>query len=124
MATTDERVKLMNELLAGIRIVKFSAWEEAFSKQISQIRQKELQWVAKRCYSLAIGVSLILNAVPAFLPILVFYTFVRLGNDLTSSKAFVTISLFNLIRMPLVQLPGGEKMMTLLSLPHPLSPSK
>ncbi len=62
----------------------------------------------KSGYSLAFGIALILNAVPIFLPILVFFTYIRLGNNLTTAKAFVTISLFALIKWPLVQLPGGE----------------
>lgn len=62
----------------------------------------------KSGYSMAFGISLILNAVPIFLPILVFYTYVRMGNTLTTAKAFVTISLFGLIKWPLVQLPGGS----------------
>ena len=109
MLLTDERVKLMNELLTGIRIVKLSAWEAAFSNQIRDIRKRELEEVRKLGYTLAFGISLILNAVPVFLPILVFYTYVRLGNELTTAKAFVTISLFGLIRWPLVQLPGGKR---------------
>ena len=89
-------------------MVKLSAWEQAFSAVIRHIRVNELKAMRKSGYSLAVGISLILNAVPIFLPILVFYTYVRLGNTLTTAKAFVTISLFGLIKWPLVQLPGGS----------------
>jgi ATP-binding cassette subfamily C (CFTR/MRP) protein 1 len=34
MVLTDQRVKLMNELLNGIRVVKFYAWEAAFIKKV------------------------------------------------------------------------------------------
>ena len=94
-------------LFAGIRIVKLSSWEKAFSAVILHIRLNELKVIRKTGYSLAFGISLILNAVPVFIPILVFYTYIRLGNNLTTAKAFVTISLFALIKWPLVQLPGG-----------------
>ena len=31
---TDTRVKLMNEILAGIRVLKYYAWERAFSEKV------------------------------------------------------------------------------------------
>ena len=88
--------------------MKLSSWEKAFSSVIHHIRLNELEVIRKGAYSLAFGVSLILNAVPIFIPILVFYTYIRLGNNLTIAKAFVTISLFALIKWPLVHLPAGS----------------
>ncbi|CAD8098745.1 unnamed protein product [Paramecium primaurelia] len=37
----DQRLKLTNELIEGIRLIKMYAWEQAFFKMISIIRQKE-----------------------------------------------------------------------------------
>jgi hypothetical protein len=39
---TDERVKLTNELLQAIRIVKYYAWEAPFARNIMDARKKEL----------------------------------------------------------------------------------
>lgn len=38
----DRRLKLTNELLAGVRIVKYYAWENAFMKNIDAARVLEL----------------------------------------------------------------------------------
>lgn len=42
MKFTDRRIKLMNEILSGIKILKFYAWEKAFLGQIRDCREKEL----------------------------------------------------------------------------------
>ena len=35
----DERVKVMNEIIAGMRVIKMYTWEDSFSKWIGQIRK-------------------------------------------------------------------------------------
>ena len=35
---TDKRVKLMNQVISGIRVIKMYGWEYAFKKLISTIR--------------------------------------------------------------------------------------
>jgi len=37
----DERVKVMNEVIAGMRVIKMYTWEDSFSKWIRQIRRYE-----------------------------------------------------------------------------------
>ena len=34
MEAKDNRVKLINELLAGIKVVKFYAWEKHFQRKV------------------------------------------------------------------------------------------
>ena len=43
---TDERTKIMNEVLCGIRVVKMYDWESAVASRISFIRAKEMDLVA------------------------------------------------------------------------------
>jgi ABC-type multidrug transport system fused ATPase/permease subunit len=47
-------------------------------------------------------------AVPIFLPVLIFFTNSKLGNQLTAAKAFTTIALFNLLQFPFIFLPLGH----------------
>uniref|UniRef100_A0A8C1Z292 ABC-type glutathione-S-conjugate transporter n=1 Tax=Cyprinus carpio TaxID=7962 RepID=A0A8C1Z292_CYPCA len=42
MTYMDGRIKLMNEILSGIKILKFYAWENAFRERILGCREKEL----------------------------------------------------------------------------------
>lgn len=44
-AFTDKRVKLTQEMLQGIRIIKFFTWESSFLKSLGIIRDRELFYV-------------------------------------------------------------------------------
>lgn len=105
---TDKRVKLMNEVLNGIRIIKYYAWELAFRDKVSIIREEEVVLLRKIAYIVAVAFSLVLSAVPLFMPVLIFYTYVKLGNQLDATKAFTAIALFNLMQFPFVFLPLGN----------------
>lgn len=50
MGFTDRRMKLVNEMLAAIRIVKFFAWEKEFHKRIMEAREVELKGIRKRLF--------------------------------------------------------------------------
>jgi len=104
---TDKRIKTMNEILNGVRVIKFYAWEEAFQAKIAVIRDAEVQLLKKIAYIVAIAFSLVLTAIPVFMPVLIFYTYVKLGNQLDATKAFTALALFNLIQFPFVFLPLG-----------------
>jgi ATP-binding cassette subfamily C (CFTR/MRP) protein 1 len=105
---TDKRVKMMNEILNGIRIIKFYAWESAFRGRVEAVRLAELELIRRLAYVTAVAFSLVLMAVPTFLPVLIFYAYVRLGHQLDAAKAFTAISLFNLMQFPFLFLPLGE----------------
>lgn len=47
----DKRLKIINELLAGIRIIKYYAWEEAFFNNIGKFREDELKSLKSVSYS-------------------------------------------------------------------------
>ena len=105
---SDLRVKMMNEILSGIRIIKFYGWERPFGKEVGGLRGKELEALTKLAYTSAIGFSLILLAAPLIQPILVFLTYVSIQDEpLTASTAFTTVALFNIMRFPFAFLPMG-----------------
>ena len=105
---SDLRVKMMNEILAGIRIIKFYAWERPMGKEVGGLRGKELEALTKLAYTSAIGFSLILMAAPLIQPILVFLTYVEIQDKpLDAATAFTTVALFNMMRFPFAFLPMG-----------------
>ena len=55
----DERVKVVNELLKGIRVVKAYAWEQFMKERVAAIRAKEVSMIRSRS---------ILNAVSNLCP--------------------------------------------------------
>lgn len=50
MKSKDNRIKLMNEMLNGIKVLKLYAWELAFKDKVSEIRESELQVLKKAAY--------------------------------------------------------------------------
>jgi ATP-binding cassette subfamily C (CFTR/MRP) protein 1 len=105
---SDLRVKMMNEILAGIRIIKFYAWERPFGKEVSTLRGKEVAALTKLAYTSAVGFSLILMSAPLIQPILVFLTYVAIQDKpLDAATAFTTVALFNIMRFPFAFMPMG-----------------
>ena len=44
MVFTDKRAKLLQELLSGIKVIKFFAWEDPYLAKINQVRGSETRW--------------------------------------------------------------------------------
>jgi len=99
----SERVKLTTDILNGIKIAKYYSWEAAFRDAINKFREKEIFWNKRVMFTFSIS-SLFADGIPLVQPILVFYTYIKLGNSLTFTKAFVTIMLFNILKGPITQL--------------------
>ncbi|XP_015122091.1 multidrug resistance-associated protein 1 isoform X1 [Diachasma alloeum] len=106
MKSKDERVKLMNEVLNGIKVLKLYAWEPSFEQQILGIRNKEIKVLKEAAY-LNAGTSFIWSCAPFLVSLVSFTTYVYVDEQhaLDSSKAFVSLSLFNILRFPLSMLP-------------------
>lgn len=50
MRYKDSRIKLMNEILNGIKVLKLYAWEPSFAEKVLEIRKNELQVLKKSAY--------------------------------------------------------------------------
>uniref|UniRef100_A0A673IE20 ATP-binding cassette, sub-family C (CFTR/MRP), member 3 n=1 Tax=Sinocyclocheilus rhinocerous TaxID=307959 RepID=A0A673IE20_9TELE len=98
MKHKDDRIKLMNEILNGIKVLKLYAWEVSFKEKILQIRQKELTVLRKTAYLSALSTMVALTTFAV-------YVTVDEENVLDAEKAFVSLSLFNILRFPLNMLP-------------------
>jgi len=95
----DARVKMINEIISGIRIIKFHAWEKPFGKEVDKIQEKELEALTTLSYVSNIGFSLVLMSAPIIQPILVFLTYIFIEDaTLTPAKAFTTVALFNIMQ--------------------------
>ena len=106
MKNKDHRIKLMNELLNGIKVLKLYGWEPSFIQQILDIRNKEIVVLKKTAWLTSI-VAVIWTAIPFIVAVSSFTTYVLIdgGQVLTAQKAFVTMSYLNIIRMPMAMLP-------------------
>lgn len=80
-----ELLQLMNELLCGIRVVKFYSWESHFTSRINDLREKELYYLKGRKYLDALCVYFWATT-PVLISILTFTTYVLMGDKLTAAK--------------------------------------
>jgi ATP-binding cassette subfamily C (CFTR/MRP) protein 1 len=48
---TDKRIKLLNEILQGVRVLKFFAWEESYSNRIENLRTEEMERIRSQGFA-------------------------------------------------------------------------
>ncbi|KAL4659053.1 multidrug resistance-associated protein 1-like isoform X1 [Arapaima gigas] len=106
MKDKDSRIKLMHELLNGIKVLKLYAWELAFKDKVSTIRESELHILKKSAYLAAVSTFTWVCA-PFLVALSTFAVYVMVDekNVLDAQKAFVSLALFNILRFPLNMLP-------------------
>uniref|UniRef100_A0A5F8HF53 Multidrug resistance-associated protein 1 n=1 Tax=Monodelphis domestica TaxID=13616 RepID=A0A5F8HF53_MONDO len=106
MKSKDNRIKLMNEILNGIKVLKLYAWELAFKEKVLEIRQEELKVLKKSAYLAAVGTfTWVCTPFLVALSTFAVYVTVDKNNVLDAQKAFVSLALFNILRFPLNILP-------------------
>ncbi|XP_019850009.1 PREDICTED: multidrug resistance-associated protein 4-like isoform X2 [Amphimedon queenslandica] len=95
---TDRRVKVMNEVISGIRVIKMYAWEYAFSNVVSAIRKSEIFMMFK--YFMFFAISNFYKSISITLSMfLVFSVYVNISDEgLTPRKVFVSLSLITFVR--------------------------
>ncbi|XP_055982306.1 ATP-binding cassette sub-family C member 10 [Sorex fumeus] len=100
----DARVKLMAEVLAGIRVIKFFGWEQALGSRVEACRARELGRLRVIKYLDAACVYL-WAALPVVISIVIFITYVLLGHQLTATKVFTALALVHMLILPLNNFP-------------------
>ncbi|KAI1280794.1 Multidrug resistance-associated protein 1 [Halotydeus destructor] len=107
MKEKDERVKAMNEILTGIKVIKLYAWEESFMQLVLGLRKKEVKQLKNIAYVGAIS-TFLWTCAPFLVALMTFAVYVLSDerNILDAEKAFVSLALFNLLRFPLTMLPN------------------
>uniref|UniRef100_A0A8C3HDZ5 MRP2 protein n=1 Tax=Chrysemys picta bellii TaxID=8478 RepID=A0A8C3HDZ5_CHRPI len=106
MKNKDQRMKIMNEILSGIKILKLFAWEPSFERQVGEIRVRELKGLLHFTYLQAFSIF-IFSCAPFLVSVASFAVYVMVDekNVLDAQKAFTSISLFNVLRFPMAMLP-------------------
>lgn len=104
MKEKDNRVKLMTEILLGIRVVKFNAWEYFMSEKLGKIRNEELRNLKGIKYFDA-GCVYLWATTPVLISLLTFSIYSSLGYELSAAKVFTVIALINMLISPLNAFP-------------------
>ena len=109
---TDIRIRIMNEIIKGIKVIKMYAWETSFSNLVANARKEEIEIVQTTCLFKAINEIFFFVSIPIVIGF-VFSAYVSMGNVLTAEKAFLTLTLYNMVKIPLLRkFPGAVQMLT------------
>ncbi|KAJ7126233.1 P-loop containing nucleoside triphosphate hydrolase protein [Mycena epipterygia] len=104
MKARDERVALMNEILGGIRMLKFMAWERSFEARVIKVREKELKF-QRLNYTIEVLWNAIWNGSPMLVTLVSFWHYAVVRKEiLTPSTAFTSV-IFNEMKFALNALP-------------------
>ncbi|KAJ6559095.1 hypothetical protein DFH09DRAFT_1161859 [Mycena vulgaris] len=97
LTAKDKRMGEVNELLGAIKFVKFFSWEEMWIGRAMEARKEEMAWRLKGRLNNVLY-QCVWSITPILLSIISFFTYVWLGNTLTTAKAFAALALFAMIR--------------------------
>uniref|UniRef100_A0A8C5I9Z2 Multidrug resistance-associated protein 4 n=1 Tax=Gouania willdenowi TaxID=441366 RepID=A0A8C5I9Z2_GOUWI len=95
---TDERIRTMNEVISGIRVIKMYGWEKPFGALVDEIRRKEISKIMKSSYLRALNMAsfFVAGKIIVFITICVY---VLTGNKLSASRVFVAVALYGAVRL-------------------------
>ncbi|XP_069102567.1 multidrug resistance-associated protein 1-like isoform X2 [Argopecten irradians] len=102
----SKRMRLFNEILNGIKVLKMYAWESTFIEKVKSIRDNEMKFLRKNANVYAFGV-VVANHSPFFMniAILLVYIVTDPSRYLDPSTAFTLVSVVNVIRFAIAFFP-------------------
>ncbi|KAJ7551059.1 hypothetical protein O6H91_07G132200 [Diphasiastrum complanatum] len=105
MASKDSRLKVTNEALANMKIIKMQAWQDWFCQKIEDARRTELSWISKIMYLASVSIFLLWLS-PLAVSVITFGTCVLLKIQLTAGRVFTAIATFRILQEPLRSFPS------------------
>jgi ATP-binding cassette, subfamily C (CFTR/MRP), member 1 len=101
---TDARVRLIQEILSSMRAIKLYTWEKSFLAKVSNVRASELK-IVRYLLLLKTATNAVSMSIPVYASILAFVTYSLTGNALHAANIFSSLTLFNMMRFPLMFMP-------------------
>lgn len=102
---TDERIRLMDEVVYGVQVIKMYAWELPFSKVVAWARRRELKIIRRSLYVRALYMVLM----PLTPRMATFCTMTSIAllygaDKLTADRVFVVAAYFNVLSFKMSQM--------------------
>ncbi|KAI8065671.1 P-loop containing nucleoside triphosphate hydrolase protein [Gongronella butleri] len=103
----DKRNDLLNELLQGIRMIKFFAWENNWTKRVQESRANEIKTLIWNIVYDVI-LDIIFSGVPVLVTACSFIYYTKVAqNEMSASVVFTSITLFEMLRRPIILIPDS-----------------
>ncbi|CAG9814462.1 unnamed protein product [Phaedon cochleariae] len=115
---TDKRVKLMNEVISGIQVIKMYAWEKSFEKMVKSARATEIVDLTSTSYlrGLFSSCMVFIERLCLFLTVI---CYTLLGNIISAAKVFSVAQSLNTLQFSMAILypqaisTGAEALMSI-----------
>ncbi|KAG0012631.1 hypothetical protein BGZ80_011617 [Entomortierella chlamydospora] len=106
MKAMDGRLRLVNEVLGGMKIVRLYNWEDSFKEKIGVVRRNEVK-ILRQFGTIFAFVGLVFMSTPLVITLVSLAVFATRGGpnfgpgDVNPQTIFVSISLFGLLSRPI-----------------------
>ncbi|KAH7909505.1 ABC protein [Hygrophoropsis aurantiaca] len=104
MRWTDQRAKILLEVLSAMRVVKYFSYEIPFLQRIFELRKQELRGIRRILHSSSANLALA-TSLPVLAATLAFVTYTLTAHDFNVAVIFSSLSLFQLLRQPMMFMP-------------------
>ncbi|KAG0374536.1 hypothetical protein BGX24_010264 [Mortierella sp. AD032] len=106
ISATDKRVEQMTQLLRVTRMIMYFSWEWQFYEKVERAREVELGNLRTRMLFWILGTGLWFGT-PVAVSVSTFFGYTKVyGNILTAEVAFPALTLFNVLKGPMVDFPN------------------
>ncbi|CAH0722850.1 unnamed protein product, partial [Brenthis ino] len=94
---SDERVRLMEEIIMGIEVIKMYTWEQPFRKIIDTVRRQEMYYIKMTSYIRGVVMSFIMFTArfSIFITVLLYVMYV---NRITVENVFFLTCYYNIMK--------------------------
>ncbi|KAG0081531.1 hypothetical protein BGZ93_010781, partial [Podila epicladia] len=105
----DSRLRLVSEVLSGIKIVKLYNWENSFKEKLTAVRGREVKVIRHMGYIFSV-MTVIFTTTPLVIALVSFSVYATVGGpnfsqgEITPQVIFVSTSLFGLLSRPVSML--------------------
>ncbi|KAF8933345.1 Multidrug resistance-associated protein 1 [Dissophora ornata] len=102
----DGRVRLLTDILSGIRAVKLYSWERSFQDKLNVYRTKELKYLRRIGVTIAV-MMFMYSSMPSLMTLLSFIVYTLVGGPngtrgtMSAQVVFVSITLFGRFSRPI-----------------------
>ncbi|KAG0032210.1 hypothetical protein BGZ81_011465 [Podila clonocystis] len=106
LAAMDNRIRLVNEVLAGIKIVKLYGWESSFRSKIAVYRNREMAILRKIGIAFSF-MTIMFSSLTLLMALVSFSIYATVGGpggapgEINAQVVFVSITLFGLLNRPI-----------------------
>ncbi|XP_023940125.2 ATP-binding cassette sub-family C member 4 [Bicyclus anynana] len=95
---TDQRVKVMSELVNGVQVIKMYAWEIPFEKLVDKLRKHEVKFILRTSFIKGFSTALSVFT-ERFILYSAVVTFVVIGGDIRAEITFSLVQYYNLLQL-------------------------